>query len=55
MDIGINIDVINQSTGVVKISSGKFYSAKKAKGCQKRFQKMISRIILKVVNIEVTT
>jgi hypothetical protein len=31
MTIGINIDVINKSTGVLEISGGKFYSTEKAK------------------------
>jgi hypothetical protein len=35
MNIGINIDVINEGTRVIKISSGKIYSAKKAKRGQK--------------------
>jgi hypothetical protein len=35
MTIGIKIYVINESTGIIKISIGKFYNAETAKGGQK--------------------
>jgi hypothetical protein len=35
MIIGINIDIINKSTGVIKNYSGKLYSAEKAERGQK--------------------